>query len=186
MINFMEIAEGGIANTDKLLVCIIILLFITIVWTMLITIMFRMNERKYYYSKKLVVKDDKEDEEDEEEEEDDEEEDEEDTYFYDDSDDYDIEDDEDEEEIKYVKQEATKPVKVAKLIDSNLETYVKIRFYRSDRTLIYVAPKGKVLNKGDKIKVRIDEDTVRTAVVVKGNYTRKRYKNYNYKTLDLI
>ena len=65
-------------------------------------------------------------------------------------------------------------------------TYTKIKFYRSDRELIYVVPKNTYLIEGQKIKVRIDEDTVRTAKVIKGNYTREKYKGYEYKTIEIV
>lgn len=65
-------------------------------------------------------------------------------------------------------------------------TYTKIKFYRSDREFIYVVPKNTYLIEGQKIKVRIDADTVRVAKVIKGNYTREKYKGYEYKVINIV
>ena len=71
-------------------------------------------------------------------------------------------------------------------IDEELETYCKIKFHGSDKSLIYVVPEGTVLEKDQKIKVRIDEDTIRVAKVIKGNYVREKYKSFEYKTIDIV
>lgn len=68
----------------------------------------------------------------------------------------------------------------------NLETYVQVRFYRTKKDLIYVAPKNSILKKGDKIKVLTDEGNIRTCRIVKGNYTREKYKSYEYQTLNVV
>ena len=84
-----------------------------------------------------------------------------------------ITDDEDEEDEKI------------KTSLPNLETYVKIRFYRSNKNSIFVAPKNITLVEGQKVKVQVDENTVKTAVVTKANYTREKYKSYEYQTLKI-
>jgi hypothetical protein len=173
-IYFLASSNCDISSTDKLLICVIILLFITIVWTILVGIMFKLNERRYYNRLSLRAKDEFDEK-----------------YYIDEKEDIEIE----EEKKKVVvpakkiapktetKTETKKETKVSKTKEE--ETYVKIRFYRSDRTLIYIAPKNMILKTGDKIKVRVDKDTVRTATVVKGNYTRKVYKNREVKSLEL-
>lgn len=151
--------ENGITNSDKLLICLALILLLTIVWTILIGILYKMNERKYMTRKKKIIIDDDDDD---------------DNYEY-------------EDEIIYRNSNYKSNKKVLKQTKkTNLETYVKVRFYRSNKTLIYVAPKNVVLHEGQKVKVRVDDDTVRTAVVVKGNYTREKYKNYEYFTLDIV
>ena len=79
-----------------------------------------------------------------------------------------------------------KAKKVVVVSEDELETYVKIKFHGSNDSFIYVAPEDVVLEKDQKIKVRIDENTVRSAKVIKGNYTRTKYKSYEYKTLDIV
>ncbi len=69
---------------------------------------------------------------------------------------------------------------------TNKETYVKVKFYGTNKNLIYVAPENVILRKGDKVKVRTDEGETRTATIVQGNYTRDKYKTYEYQTLDLV
>lgn len=138
--------DGSISEADKLLICLAIIIVLTIVWTIIIGIMYKMNERKHGKTKTLIIDDD---------------------------------DDEDEEIV--VKKEKTKKTK-----KSNLETYVKIKYYRSNKNLIYIAPKKTELVDGQKIKVRLDDDTIRTATVVKGNYTREKYKSNDYEELDIV
>lgn len=170
----LEVVENGISNTDKLLICLAILLLLTIVWTILIGIMFKMRERTLdVRSSKLLLDED---------------------------------DDEDLEEEKVVvvksadttkkakkttkkttkRASAAKTTKRVVKVKANQETYVKVKFYRSNKNLIYVAPENVILKKGDKIKVRTDEGDVRTATVTQGNYTREKYKTYEYQTLDLV
>jgi hypothetical protein len=144
----------NITGTDKLLICLALILLLTIVWTILIGILYKMNERKYRRVEKKKIIDD----------------------------DYDIDDD---DEYEYNRISFKKRDKYKSRKSSDYETYVKIRFYRSKRDLIYVAPDDIELVEGQKIKVRVDEDTVRSAVVVKGNYTREKYKTYEYNTLDV-
>jgi hypothetical protein len=124
-------------EVDKLLICLAIILLLTIIWTILIGIMYSFNGNKTTRKKKILLDDD-----------------------YDDL-------DEDE-------------------FDNILETYVQVRFYRTKKDLIYVAPKNVVLRKGDKLKVLTDEGDIRTCRVVKGNYTREKYKNYEYQTLNIV
>lgn len=152
--------ENGITNSDKLLICLALILLLTIVWTILIGILYKMNEKKYMNRKKKIIIDDEED----------------------DDEDYEYED-----EIIYRNSNYKSNRKVIKQTkNSNLETYVKVRFYRSNKTLIYVAPRNIILSEGQKVKVRVDDDTIRTATVIKGNYTREKYKNYEYFTLDVV
>ena len=227
LLNFLA-TNGGWSDTDKLLVCVIIILIVTIIWTILIFVMYKMNERKNYYTNRTIIKGKKEvlkdiDEEETEEiddgyvfEEEQEEpiedeiesnEIEEDEEEYEDEEQYEDEDDEEEvedEEYEEEEEEVVVPVKeetktktvVATKIEKEekktkkkeepvYETYVKIRFENSDNKLIYVVPKGKTFKKGDIIQVRIDKDLVRTAEVVKGNYTKKKSKGFEYKIIEL-
>lgn len=124
-------------EVDKLLVCLAIILFLTIIWTILIGIMYNMNTYKRTSKKKLSL---------------------------------DYDDDEFDDEYD----------------NDKLETYVQVRFYKTNKDLIYVAPKNVILNKGDKLKVLTDEGDIRTCKVVKGNYTREKYKTYEYQTLNIV
>lgn len=134
--------EGTFTEADKLLICLAIILLLTIVWTLLIGIMYKMRERNIVaYKKSRLIEDEENDE---------------------------------EEEEEYVSIDGI----------SDLETYVKIRFNRTDKNLIYIAPKRIQLEEGQKIKVRVDDDTVKNATVIKGNYIREKYKS-NYKELEL-
>lgn len=169
---FLEVVENGISNTDKLLICLAILLLLTIVWTILIGIMFKLKERNLTVSKTN-------------------------RFLLD-------EDDEDEvvvvEATKTTKKKPAKKAKTTKTkktsasrttkrvvrAKSKQETYVKVKFYRTNKSLIYVAPENVILRKGDKIKVRTDEGDIKSATVTQGNYTRDRYKTYEYQTLDLV
>lgn len=164
---FCEVVENGYTNLDKLLICLIIILFLTIVWTILIGFMYKMRGNTTYVSKtnKFLL-------------------------------------DEDDDDEKIVVKKTTKKSKKTKKtnkktasasrtkrivkVASNQETYVKVRFYRTKKDLIYVAPENVILRKGDKIKVRTDEGDIRTATVAQGNYTREKYKTYEYQTLDLV
>ena len=171
LIYFLATSNCEMNSSDKLLICVIILLFITIVWTILIGIMFKLNERRYYYNQLLRNG----------------------------NNDFDgryiLDEDKKEEDVVAKKVIVESPKKTTKKTTKKVvrvsankenETYVKIRFLKSDKKIIYIAPKGVTLSTGDRIKVRVDNDTVRTAVVVKGNYTRKVYKNNDtYKTLEL-
>jgi len=114
---------------DKLLICLAIVLLLTIIWTILIGIMYSIRGNKTTKKKKILN---------------------------------DFENDDD------------------------LETYVQVRFYRTKKDLIYAAPKMTILKVGDKIKVLTDEGEIRTCRVVKGNYTRKKYKNYEYQVLNIV
>lgn len=147
---------------EKLLICLAIILFLTIVWTITVGILYRMYEknRTTYESKidedKLVVtrrvkKESKNE----------------------------------KKEIVKVKEEPTKKEKESK-VARKLETYVKVKFHGSKRIFIYVVPPKLVLVEKQKIKVRIDEDTVRSATVIKGNYTREKYKSFEYKTIEVV
>ena len=163
---FLEIVENnGISNADKLLICLAIILFLTIIWTILIGIMYKMRETKYTTVKKT-------------------------NKF--------LIDDDDDDEVVVVKKNTKKAKKTTKKtsaakktkrvvrVKSNQETYVKVKFYGTRKNLIYVAPENVILRKGDKIKVRTDEGDIRTATVTQGNYTRDKYKTYEYQTLDLV
>ncbi len=172
LIYFLATSNCEMSTSDKLLICVIILLFITIVWTILIGIMFKLNERRYYYNQLLRNGNDEFDGR------------------------YILDEDKKETVVVAKKVNTESPKKTTKKkttkkiikVSSNkeIETYVKIRFLNSEKKIIYIAPEGVLLNPGDRIKVRVDKDTVRTAVVVKGNYTRKVYKNNDtYKTLEL-
>lgn len=134
--------EGNFTEADKLLICLALILLLTIVWTILIGIMYKMRgEKVVSYKKSRFIEDDEDDEEDEKE---------------------------------YIPVENI----------GDLETYVKIRFNRTNKNLIYKAPDRIQLEEGQKIKVRVDDDTVKNATVVKGNYIREKYKA-NYKELEL-
>ena len=163
----MNNMESGISNTDKLLICLAIILLLTIVWTILIGIMYKMRESKKVTKVNKFI----------------------------------IEDDEKvvkkttrntkKKSTKKTTKKSTKRVSAAKTkrvikSSSNQETYVKVRFYRTKKDLIYVAPENVILRKGEKIKVRTDEGAIRTATVAEGNYTRDKYKTYKYQVLDLV
>lgn len=167
----MNYMESGISNTDKLLICLAIILLLTIVWTILIGIMYKMREGNLKESNKSK-------------------------FLLD-------EDDEDDKIVvktskkKTTRRTTKKTTKKAKTssakktrrvvrVSSNKETYVKVKFYGTKKNLIYVAPENVILKKGDKVKVRTDEGDIRTATVTQGNYTREKYKTYEYQTLDLV
>ena len=164
---FCEIVENGISEADKLLICLAIIILLTIVWTILIGIMYKMRENKNVTKVNKFI----------------------------------IEDDDKivkkttkkakKKSTKRTTKKSTKRVSAAKTnrivkSSSNQETYVKVRFYRTKKDLIYVAPENVILRKGDKVKVRTDEGSIRTATVTEGNYTREKYKTYEYQTLDLV
>lgn len=164
---FCEVVENGISNADKLLICLAIILLLTIVWTILIGIMYKMRENNPVKKVNKFI----------------------------------IEDDEKivKKSTKTTKKKSTKRTtkKASKRVsatttnkalktNSNQEVYVKVRFYRTKKVLIYVAPENLILRKGDKIKVRTDEGSLRTATVVEGNYLREKYKTYEYQTLDVV
>ena len=134
--------DSNMTEVDKLLVCLALILLLTIVWTIVIGILYKINGKRYYEYKKSLM-----------------------------------EDDDDKVIIKSRKKKRTV---------SKLKTYVKIRFYKSDKKDIFVAPKNIELVEGQKIKVRVNENTLRTAVVVKGNYTREKYKSKEYPVLDIV
>jgi len=165
---FCEIVENGISNLDKLLVCLAIILLLTIVWTILIGIMYKMRENKPVTRvNKLLIEDD---------------------------------DKIVKKTTKKTKKKSTKKTtkKTTKRVSaarttrtisnkgSNKEVYVKVRFYGTNKDLIYVAPENIILKEGDKIKVRTDEGSIRTATVAKGNYLRDKYKTYEYQTLEVV
>lgn len=164
---FCEIVENGISNVDKLLICLAIILLLTIVWTILIGIMYKMRESKPVTKVNKFL----------------------------------IEDDEKivkkptkkkkTSKAKKTTKKSTKRVSATKTVNSvksgsNQEVYVKVRFYKTNKNLIYVAPENIILRKGDKIKVRTDEGSIRTATVAKGNYLRDKYKTYEYQTLEVV
>ncbi len=168
---FCEIVDNGISNVDKLLICLAIILLLTIVWTILIGIMIKMREGQTVKKVNKLL----------------------------------IEDDEKivkkttkktrrkstKKSTKKTSKKATKRASAAITnnslkTNSNQEVYVKIRFYRTNKDLIYVAPENIILKDGEKIKVRTDEGNIRTATVAKGNYLREKYKTYEYQTLDVV
>lgn len=183
---FGEIVENGVSNIDKLLICLAIILLLTIVWTILIGIMYKMKNGNTVTVKKT-------------------------NRFLLDEDDEDEKIVVKETSVKTTNRAKKRTVKknktpkkttarktttkaaasnvrVVKTTSSNnnQEVYVKVRFYRTNKDLIYVAPENVILRKGDKIKVRTDEGDIRTATVAKGNYLRDKYKNYEYQTLELV
>ena len=81
---------------------------------------------------------------------------------------------------------ASRTNRVVRSSSNNQEVYVKVKFYRTNKDLIYVAPENVILRKGEKIKVRTDEGNIRTATVTQGNYKREKYKTYEYQTLELV
>lgn len=182
---FVEIVENGMTNTEKLLICLMIILFLTIVWTILIGIMCKMREGTTVVKKtnRFLLDED---------------------------------DDDDKVVVKKTSKKTTKKTTKKKTTTkkakkttkkktsktstkaaakttnsivtagSNQEVYVRVRFYGTEKNLIYVAPENIILRKGEKIKVRTDEGNIRTATVVEGNYLRDKYKTYEYQTLDLV
>ena len=166
---FCEIVENGISNADKLLICLAIILLLTIVWTILIGIMYKMREnRPVKKVNKFIIEDDEKI----------------------------VKKTTKKTKKKSAKRNATKKttkrVNATKVTNntlkasSNQEVYVKVRFYRTNKDLIYVAPENIILRDGEKIKVRTDEGSIRTATVVKGNYLRDKYKTYEYQTLEVV
>lgn len=137
----MIMVESWITPQDKMLISLALILLLTIVWTILIGIIYKMNENKY---EKTIIKKSNED---------------------------------DKKKIKSPKRRTKSK--------SNLETYVKIRYYRTKSDLIYIAPKNVTLLEGQKIKVKVDDNTIKSATVIKGNYTREKYKKYKYVPLEL-
>lgn len=202
--------ENGISDIDKLLICLAIIIVLTIIWTILVGITYKMYQTKYFYEKlkryndgddfdddtydEDYLKDDNDDD-DEEDEEDEEDEDEitfKNVYENNESSSYNYENDlkgyydddnDDKEEINNIITEKKEPIVK---VEKEKETYVKIRFNDSNKIHIFVAPFRKRLLVGEKIKVRIDEDTVKNAVVVKENYTREKYKNKEYDELEIV
>ena len=164
---FCEIVDNGISNADKLLICLAIILLLTIVWTILIGIMYKMREGKTVTKVNRFL----------------------------------LEDDEKIVKKSTKKKTTSKAKKTTKKTTkrvsarstnrviktgSNQEVYVKVRFYGTNKDLIYVAPENIILRDGEKIKVRTDEGSIRTATVAKGNYLREKYKTYEYQTLDVV
>ena len=173
---FVEIAQNGFSDADKLLVCLAIILLLTIIWTILIGIMCRMRTTT------VVKKTNK--------------------FSLEDDDDDEIKVATTKvaatkSSTKYTAKRKNKTTKKAKTksaskttrvvkSNSNQEVYVKVKFYGTTKNLIYVAPENVILRKGEKIKVRTDEGNIRTATVIQGNYLREKYKTYEYQTLDLV
>ena len=89
-------------------------------------------------------------------------------------------------EKQRIKEEKERAKEIEKAEKNKLYTYIKIKFNGSDKEFIYRVPEDVVFEEGQKLKVQIDKNTTRTAKVVKGNYTRKKYKTYEYKTLDIV
>ena len=192
---------NGISDIDKLLICLAIIIVLTIIWTILVGITYKMYQTKYFYEKikKYNNGDDFDDdtydeeylddnfEEDENDEDDEEEEIVYKQILYDNNENelkgYYDDDYVDKEEINnIIKEEKTSKGKTEK----EKETYVKIKFDDSNKIHIYVAPFRKKLHIGEKIKVRVGEDIVKNAVVVKENYTREKYKNKEYDELEIF
>ena len=193
---FLEIVENGISNVDKLLICLAIILLLTIVWTILIGIMCKMRGTTTYVKKtNRFVLDDEDDDEDE--------------YT---KERITVASTKSTSTKKASKKKTTKTTKASKTTkkpkkttkkrtttssasrtnrvvrssSNNQEVYVKVKFYRTNKDLIYVAPENVILRKGEKIKVRTDEGNIRTATVTQGNYKREKYKTYEYQTLELV
>jgi len=150
----------GYTTFDMVLICLALILIITIVWTIIVAIIYKIIEnKKYLYLRK---------------------------YYYENC----VKEEKVAKEILNESKEENKieenKVEVKKKSDSlKQETYVKIRFYKSDKKLIYVAPKNIDFTEGQKIKVKQKDGTVKTAVVVKPNYTRNKYKSFDYETLEI-
>ncbi len=179
----MEIVENGkgFSDVDKLLFCLAIILLLTIVWTILIGIMCRMRNNT------VTVKKDK-------------------RFLLDEDEDDDVvvnriattktsskytakRNNKTTKKTKKAKKSSTKSASRTNSVvrsGSNQEVYVKVKFYGTNKNLIYVAPENVILRKGEKIKVRTDEGNIRTATVTQGNYLREKYKTYEYQTLDLV
>ena len=130
----------GYTTFDMVLICLALILIITIVWTIIVAIIYRIIEnKKYLYLRK---------------------------YYY---------------------ENCVKEEKVAKEIlnESKEENKIEENKVESDKKLIYVAPKNIEFTEGQKIKVKQKDGTVKTAVVVKPNYTRNKYKSFDYETLEI-
>ena len=197
---------NGISDIDKLLICLAIIIVLTIIWTILVGITYKMYQTKYFYEKlkkynngddfdddtydEEYLEDNFDEDENDEDDEDDEDDEEEIVYkqiLYDNNENelkgYYDDDYVDKEEINnIIKEEKKSKGKTEK----EKETYVKIKFDDSNKIHIYVAPFRKKLHIGEKIKVRVGEDIVKNAVVVKENYTREKYKNKEYDELEIF
>ena len=140
---------------DKLLICLALILFLTIVWTILIGIMYRNSTPKKVTKKSLLLDEDLDDDEE-----------------------LVITKKTTKEKKTKEKKKRKRIIKINKNKDKNKEEYVQVKFYGTKKNLIYVAPNGIKLKKNDKVKVRTDEGKIRTATVTKGVYKREKYKTY--------
>ena len=172
-------------ENDKLLICIALILLITIVWTILIGIIYKIAEKNARVSKKRIVYDEDEDEEDNDEEDDE--------YLI-------------EENLYESVPETKKTVKVASsktnitksvkktnnnktkrttVLNPNKETYIAVRIAREKEDTVYLVPKNTTFQKGDKIKINVDNE-IKNATVTRGNYRREKYKSKKVELLDFI
>ena len=188
---FVDIVENGkgFSDADKLLICLAIILLLTIVWTILIGIMCRMRNNTTVVKKNNKFLLDEDDDDDE---------------IVVTSSRIASGTSSSKYKAKRAKKTTTKKAKKTKRTtkrsntrsasrtnrvvssSSNQEVYVKVKFYGTNKNLIYVAPENVILRKGEKVKVRTDEGNIRTATVTQGNYLREKYKTYEYQTLDLV
>jgi len=75
--------------------------------------------------------------------------------------------------------------KIKDTFDDDYEEYVQIRFDNYLRIYTYIAPRGKKLIPGSRIRIRTHEG-IKTVTVVKGNYKQKRMHDLNYKVLNVV
>ena len=127
---FVEIAEKGFSDADKLLVCLAIILLLTIIWTILIGIMCKMRTTTVKKTNKFLLEDDEDDDE------------------------ITVTSTKlaaTKSSNKYTAKRRNKTTKKAKTKSaskttrvvksgSNQEVYVKVKFYGTTKNLIYVAP----------------------------------------------
>lgn len=174
-------------ENDKLLICIALILLITIVWTILIGIIYKIAEKNATTTKKRIIYDDDDDEEYDNYKEDDE-------YLIEESLYENVPETKKTVKVASSKTTATKTLKntnkkkttkKSTTLNSNKETYVAVRIARAKEDTIYLVPKNTIFQKGDKIKINVDNE-IKNATVTKGNYRREKYKSKNVELLDLI
>ena len=166
-------------ENDKLLICIALILLITIVWTILIGIIYKLAERNstIVSKKKIYVEDDEDDEDDYS------------NYLEKKEDEYEtvkvVETKTKTSPKKKTKSNSSKTKTITKVVNTDKETYVRVRFARAKEDTIYMIPKNTIFDEGDKIKINVDGE-IKNATVTKGNYRRDRYKNKDIEVTNLV
>ena len=64
--------------------------------------------------------------------------------------------------------------------------YIEIKVIGSNKKAIYIVPKNVSLTTGDKIKFFETRGEVKTAIVLKGNFSNKKYISSNYNMIRLV